>query len=164
MAPKPNLAYVRAFLTEPRQYPPHLAQDLTQLVTNCSAVLDWAEFLESQLSGCGTEFRRVEAERDSLRVEYARLASGSDQVALGQLRVELEEARAVIAQRDAAFRALEQAASGAVAAVQRVAAVLDRAEGNVARANPDSDLAHQPSFILTSTVREALGDSAEAAQ
>lgn len=161
MAPKPNLAYVRAFLTEPRQYPPHLTQDLTQLVTNCSAVLDWAEFLEAQLSACGTDYRRVEAERDSLRVEYARLAGGSDQVAMAQLRVELEEARAVIAQRDSAFRGLEQASSGAVAAVRRVEDLLDETDARIARMNDQSAATTSATFVLTSAVRDALAGGEE---
>lgn len=149
MASKPNIAYVRGYLTEPRQYPPHLQQDLSQLRTNCSAVLDWAEDLEQQLSATRTTLERTIAERAALRREYAELAGRSTTANLTRLQEELDEARREIETARHQMDGQTADSAAAVSALDRVLALLDESDRRTGNASSTT-------FVLVSDLRAAI--------
>jgi hypothetical protein len=156
---KPNLNFIRAQITEPRPgYPPHVYQDFQGLAAHALRVIEWVEFLEGQLGILSNEVIRVNAERDSIRQAHTKLAASAEQGAIARLQSELEQAHAVIAERDRDYGGLEQAASDSVAAVQRVTALVESAESRLVdnqNAKGTKKTAN-PTFLLTTDVRKAL--------
>lgn len=152
MSDKPNINYIRGYLSESRQYPTHLIGDLSQLNANTIAVINWAEHLELSLSSCATAYARVEAERDSIRQAHTRLAASADQQAVQDLKNQLAQAQATIDGQQQNYEALLEASSESVAAVARVQELVSAAEARAVTADGDT----RPTFLLTSAIQAAV--------
>lgn len=162
MYDKPNLNYIRAYLTEPRQYPTHLIQDLSQLTANTIQVLQWAEHVELELSNCSVAHARIVAERDSIRKAHTQLAASADQTAVQELRSRLEQAEATNVAQQLEYEALLEASSDALQSNLRVREMVEAAEARSAATDPKEKAknADRPTFVLTSVVLAALDGTA----
>ena len=161
MTAKPNLNYIQAYLTEARQYPPHLVGDLSQLNANTIQVLQWAEHLELELSNCSTSHARIVAERDSIRRAHTKLAASADLAAVQELKNQLAEAQGIINSQQAEYASLLEASSVALAAEQRVRKLVADAEARATVKGKGGAKAEQrPTFLLTSAVQAELDGTA----
>jgi chromosome segregation ATPase len=156
---KPNINAIRAHLTAARPgYSQQAYADIQSISSNTLLLIEWAESLEAQLAGCANDYRRLEAERDSIRQAHASLASSAEQAAVAELQAESAALRSAIDERDRDYAGLQEASSDAVAAVNRVTALLDEAEHRQtdelnAKPRKKTD---KPTFLLSSAVRAAV--------